>query len=356
MHLIADVPVSVFLSAGLDSGILAALAADVHQGIEGLTLGFDQMQGKPADEVPGACKVAQHYGVRHHVRYVTQNTFLEHRQHLLQHMDQPTIDGVNTYFVSQLARERGYKVALSGLGGDELFGGYPSFTQVPELVHQLGFWSQFPRLGLELRRVTAPLVKPFVSSKYASLLEFGGSWGGAYLLRRGLFMPWEVADILGSEMAREGWEKLASIPKMNALALSLNDPKLLGQEDFLRVSALEMHYYMRTQLLRDADWAGMAHSVEIRVPFVDMALLRQTAALRGSAFAPRKPAIGKALPKPLPDEVLQRKKSGFVVPLREWMMAETGPGAQRGLRAWAVYLYRHFQGQQTSEAWAHSAV
>lgn len=342
-HLIADVPVSLFLSAGLDSGTIAGLAAEEHDGLEGLTLGFDRTKGTPADETQVAAQVAQRFGIRHRVCYVGQETFLAHRERLLSHMDQPTIDGVNTYFVGLLARDCGYKVALSGLGGDELFGGYPSFSQVPAMVHRLAPWQRFAGLGAGLRRLTAPLLGKFTSPKYASLLEYGGSWGGAYLLRRGLFLPWEVEGLLGREMARQGWEDLDSIAKMNELAASVEEAKTATQADFLRVSALEMHYYMRTQLLRDSDWAGMAHSVEIRVPLVDMELLRQIAALRASVFSPRKPEIVKVLKKPLPEEAINRRKSGFVAPVREWMREGVEEDPRRGLRPWALHIYRYFE-------------
>ncbi len=353
MHLIADVPVSLFLSAGIDSGMISGLAAESHDGLEGLTLGFDRMKGTAADETQLAAQVAKQYGIRHYPRYIGQETFLGHRQRLLEQMDQPTIDGVNTYFVSLLARERGYKVALSGLGGDELFGGYPSFQQVPELVHRLRTWARFPRFGAWLRAITAPVLGKFTSPKYASLMEYGGSWGGAYLLRRGLFMPWEAAAIVGREMAQEGWEELASIREMNGLVASINDRRLQADGDFLRVSALEMHYYMRTQLLRDADWAGMAHSVEIRVPMVDMVLLRQIAALRASQFRPRKPQVANALRTPLPEEIIRRPKTGFVVPVRDWIQSGAEEAPSRGLRHWALYIYRYFQEFTASEPFTH---
>jgi asparagine synthase (glutamine-hydrolysing) len=349
-HLIADVPVSLFLSAGVDSGMIAGLAASEHGGLEGLTLGFDRMKGTPEDETHAAAQVARQFGIRHRVSYVEQATFMAHRERLLERMDQPTIDAVNIYFVSLLARECGYKVALSGLGGDELFGGYPSFRQVPPLVHGLSAFTRFRRAGALLRVIAAPALTRFSSPKYASLFEYGGDWGGAYLLRRGLFMPWEVADILDGPTARDGWEALASMQAMNRLAASLEDPKLGEQTDFLRVSALEMHYYMRTQLLRDADWAGMAHSVEIRVPLVDMVLLREVAALRSSQFAPRKPEVVKALKTPLPDEVVQRRKSGFVAPVRAWMQDEKEDIHRRGHRRWAMHIYEYFEGLPSQES------
>lgn len=337
MHEIADVPVAVFLSAGIDSGAITALAAEQGQQVEALTLGFDVLRNTPEDETGGAREVARHYGVRHSIEYVDRELFLSHRERLLAQMDQPTINGVNSYFVSWLARERGFKVALSGLGGDEMFGGYSSFGQIPKIVHALGWTREVPLLGKTWWVVTAPIMKQFTSPKYASLFDYGGTWGGAYLLRRGLFMPWELPEFLDPEIVRTGWRELASVEAMNGLVQGLS--RLPGAtrtaKDFLRVSALEMSFYMRTQLLRDSDWAGMAHSVEIRVPLVDMTLLRQVAALRASRFAPRKPGFVDCLPKPLPASIVNRPKSGFVVPVREWIKGIP----VRGLRGWATDVY-----------------
>jgi asparagine synthase (glutamine-hydrolysing) len=338
MHEISDVPVAVFLSAGIDSGVVTALAAEAGNEVETLTLGFDLLRDTAEDETQTASRVAQHYGLPHYSRYIDRPAFMAHRDRLLEKMDQPTIDGVNTYFISWLAHERGFKVALSGLGGDELFGGYPSFRQLPLMVWSLRPASAVPFVGRAWRIVTSAMISRFTSPKYASLFEYGGTWGGAYLLRRGLFMPWELPQILDPELVRTGWRDLASIESMNGLTRPL--AKVTGataaQTEFLRVSALEMSYYMRTQLLRDADWAGMAHSVEIRVPLVDMTLLRQLAPLRASRFSPRKPKIAECLRKPLPAEVLRRPKSGFVTPVREWMQGSP----DRGLRHWAIHVYR----------------
>lgn len=337
-HEVSDVPVAIFLSAGIDSGIIASLAAEAANDVEALTLGFDVQRGTASDETAQAERMAEHFGLRHSTRFVHQSTFEEHRARLLEQMDQPTTDGVNTYFISWLARERGFKVALSGLGGDELFGGYPSFRQIPAMAHGLRIARMAPSAGRGLRIVTRAMISRFTSPKYASLFEYGGSWGGAYLLRRGLFMPWELPGLLDPELVRIGWRDLAAIEQMNALVRPFQDLRGLSakQADFLRVSALETSCYMRSQLLRDADWAGMAHSVEIRVPFVDMTLLRQIAPLRASEFSPRKPGLVHCLSNPLPEEILHRPKSGFVVPVREWMPEAVG----RGLRDWATYVHQ----------------
>jgi asparagine synthase (glutamine-hydrolysing) len=348
VHEIADVPVGIFLSAGIDSGMMASLASERSDRLEALTLGFDLLRGTPSDETVLATAVARHYGLPQRLEFIDRSVFHDECDRLLDTMDQPTIDGVNTYFVSRLAKQMGFKVALSGLGGDELFAGYPSFRNIPSTVHALGLFSRVPALGRGWRVLTAPVVSRLTSPKYASLLEYGGTWGGAYLLRRGLFMPWELPQFLDPELVRTGWRDLGSVEQMNTLLRPFREMKNVPQEqsDWLRVSALETSYYMRSQLLRDADWAGMAHSIEIRVPLVDMTLLRQLAPLRASRFAPHKPGVANCLKKPLPQEILSRPKTGFSVPVREWMH---GP-LTRGLRSWAKYVYSSLYGALPSAA------
>jgi asparagine synthase (glutamine-hydrolysing) len=353
MHEIADVPVAIFLSAGIDSGMMASLAAERSNRLEGLTLGFDLLKGTPYDETGPAATIARHYGIPQKIEFIDRSVFHAESDRLLETMDQPTIDGVNTYFVSRLAKQMGFKVALSGLGGDELFAGYPSFRNIPATVHGLGFLGHVPALGRGFRILTAPALSRLTSPKYASLLEYGGTWGGAYLLRRGLFMPWELAEFLDPELVRTGWRDLGSLEQMNTLLQPFRQMPGVRQEeaDLLRVSALETSYYMRTQLLRDADWAGMAHSIEIRVPLVDMTLLRQLAPVRASRFSPRKPSVANCLRNPLPQEILARPKTGFSVPVREWMH---GP-MTRGLRSWSKFVYSNLYGGLPSAAAAVSA-
>ena len=199
-HQIADVPVGLFLSAGIDSTTLAGLAsAQGGAALNAVTLGFREFQGTANDEVPLAALVAKQFGIRHEAHWITRQDFESELERILAAMDQPTIDGVNTYFVSRAASRAGMKVALSGLGGDELFGGYPSFRQVPRLVRWLGFARGVPFVGGLLRRVLAAPLRSLTSPKYAGVLEYGTTYGGAYLLRRALFMPWEVSVRAGPD-------------------------------------------------------------------------------------------------------------------------------------------------------------
>jgi asparagine synthase (glutamine-hydrolysing) len=184
-------------------------------------------------------------------------------------------------------------------------------------------------------------VKRFISPKYAGLLEYGGSYAGAYLLRRGLFMPWELPEIMNPDMARAGWEELQPLVRLEESVPNVPD-------DFLKVAALEMVWYMRNQLLRVADWAGMAHSLEIRVPLVDITLLRRIGPLLASNHRPGKLDMAGTLEKPLPDEVLKRTKSGFFVPVRRWLTSTSshkGFNWDHNWRAWARTVYKHHTGQ-----------
>jgi asparagine synthase (glutamine-hydrolysing) len=336
-HLEADVPVGIFLSSGLDSSTITALAAQGQGQLHSITLGFQELRGSGHDETSFAGKIAARYGTMHQTQWIAREDFIGDYQRILEVMDQPAVDGVNMYFVAKIAAAAGMKTALSGLGGDELFGGYPSFRDIPRMARAFSRARSFPGLGRMCRQVAAPVLKRFMSPKYAGLLEYGGSYAGAYLLRRGLFMPWELAEVMDPDMARAGWQALQPLVRLEE---TIPHPT----EDFLTVSALEMVWYMRNQLLRVADWAGMAHSLEIRVPLVDIVLLRQVAPLLATRHRPTKLDMAGTLATPLPAEVLHRPKSGFLVPVQRWLAAASGQGDGRGdhdWRAWARQVYQH---------------
>lgn len=336
-HMVADVEVGLFLSAGLDSASLAALAADEGlSGLKSLTLGFDLLRGGEADEVPLAEFIARHCGTNHETGWIGAEQFAQSRADLMSAMDQPSIDGANVYFVSHLAAKAGLKVALSGLGGDELFGGYPSFAQIPPLVRRLAPLRSAPGLGRAFRFVSAPLLKHLTSPKYAGLLEYGASVEEAYLLRRSLFMPWELPEVMDPEEAREGWNGLKTIESLRHCTAGL-------ESDRARLSALEISFYMRNQLLRDADWAGMAHSVEIRVPLVDSVLFETLAPSLAGPAPFGKQDMARCPLHPLPEEVLSRRKTGFSVPIRDWLREKGAAPGPRGLRGWAVELLGSFE-------------
>jgi hypothetical protein len=296
-----------------------------------VTLGFEEYRGTASDETPLAEIVARQYGANHQTVWVKRADFQDQVERLFTAMDSPSTDGVNTYFVSHAAAQTSLKVALSGLGGDELFGGYPVFAEIPRVVRFIKPFnaSTLQPFARAFRAVSASLLKQFTSPKYASLLEYGGSYGGAYLLRRGMFMPWELPEFLDADLVREGWEELQPLIRLNESLDGIRSPRA-------RVSCLEMCWYMRNQLLRDSDWAGMAHSLEIRVPLVDVALLRALAPSLVSPSPPTKLDMAATPNSPLPSSILSRPKTGFSIPVRQWLVE---PGAdskeqrvERGLR------------------------
>jgi asparagine synthase (glutamine-hydrolysing) len=331
-HLIADVPVGVFLSAGLDSSVLTALAAENPKAqLKTVTLGFEEYRGSQRDETMLAESVAARYGTYHQTRWVKRHEFHDAYEQLLAAMDQPSIDGINTYFVARASREAGLKAALSGVGGDEIFGGYPSFTQVPKTVTAFSGINGSV-IGRALRMALSPALSRVSSAKYAGIVEYGGTWGGAYLLRRALFMPWEIPGILEPEIAEDGLNRLE-------LGSRLNDTVRWIDSPLLKVSALEVIWYMRNQLLRDADWAGMAHSLEIRTPLADIEVLRAVAPYLGRGELKQGKGDLAGVPvMPLPRSIAERKKTGFTVPVREWTSNTSNRRQMRGLRGWAIQL------------------
>jgi len=313
-HLVADVPVGVFLSSGIDSGALVGLMRDAGQqtsNIKTITVTFDEFQGKAEDESPLSVETARTYGTEHHVRRVSRAEFLGDLPWLMEAMDQPTVDGINTWFVAKAAAEQGLKVALSGLGGDELFGGYPSFRDIPRWVWSLWLPSRIPGAAAALRFLLTWLF-PRANPKMRGLLEFGGSYAGAWYLKRAIFLPRDLPAILDRDVVREGLRRLRLHAHLSSCIET--DPGT----SFGRVAALEASLYLRNQLLRDTDWASMAHSVEARVPYVDPTLLGVIARF-ARVQRPYKDALISSPRIPLPDAVIHRAKTGFTTPIPQWL-------------------------------------
>jgi asparagine synthase (glutamine-hydrolysing) len=339
-HMVSDVDVGLFLSAGIDSGTLLGVMRDLGQrSIRAITLGFEELRGTHADEVPVARKVARRYGAEHYIRNISGDEFRDSAERILDDMDQPTVDGINTWFVSKVAHESGLKVVLSGLGADELLAGYSTFPSVPRIRRWLGpfsrlpFASRFARFALEKFAPDWTRRNP----KLLGVLEHSGSWAGAYLLRRALMLPFELDRVLEREVLREGLNRLRPLELIQEAITP--DPR----SDVARVSSLESSLYMRNQLLRDSDWASMAHSLELRVPYVDWFLLKKVAPiaarLKGGAG---KAALARAPMGSLPPESLNRPKTGFSIPLIHWLRA--GPNATEGSvsRQWAGRVSQAF--------------
>ena len=339
-HLLSDVEVGVFLSAGIDSGAILGLMRDVGQEkIRAITLAFEEFRETSEDEAPLAGEIAQLYGAEHIIRTVSKAEFRADLPALLEAMDQPSIDGVNTWFVSKAASEAGLKVALSGLGGDELLAGYDSFRDIPRCVSWLGVPSRFPGLKVAARTALVATGLNANSPKALGVLQYGGSFPGAYLLRRGLFLPFELKTIFDPELAHIGLQRLKVLERLRS-SITPSPSSSIS-----KVAVLESANYLRNQLLRDADWAGMAHGLEIRTPLVDIDLARSLSSVTPNLSKNKgKQALAAAPTKPLPLAVANRPKTGFSIPTARWMAAaSTDRAANKGLasRAWANEVFSH---------------
>jgi asparagine synthase (glutamine-hydrolysing) len=281
------------------------------------------------------------YGTTHRTATLHGDEFRKELPRALTAMDQPSFDGLNSYFVCKAAAELGWKVALSGTGGDELFGGYTTFRIIPRVVRMFGAFKHTPSAAAAFRRVYGRIARNRTrfSPKTPYTLTYCTSYEGAYLMKRGLFLPDEVASVLGEEMAREGLTRLGILDRIRD-AITPDPGTAFG-----RVAALESSLLLRNQLLRDVDWASMAHSLEVRVPLVDAFLLRKIApailSMKGKELLTRAPK------RPLPDAVLTRKKTGFTIPNVAWLDDRRHMTTHCGMRPWALHIL---------EAGGHAAI
>jgi len=314
-HLVADVEVGSFLSGGVDSTVLVSLMSELHDGpISTVNLAFDVPE---LDESGLASKAAELFQTRHHTIPIGVEEARAEIAHALASLDQPSIDGVNVYFVSQAAVRAGLKVAVSGVGGDELFGGYASFRIVPGIRRTYSVLERAPILGRALPwagQAFQHAGQGRLRSRIGRVLSYGATDEGAYFSTRTIFPDWEVRSLLA-----------VSVRDALEAADPISDPaRRLGLEhlpEVERVSALQIDKYLKMQLLRDSDAMSMRHSLELRTPLVDHVLLREVfrvpAPLRQAG--PAKLRLREACRPPLPPDFWQRKKRGFTLPFDHWL-------------------------------------
>ena len=345
-HLVSDVSVGLFLSGGIDSTTLLALASQMQsQPIKTYSIAFAE---SALDEGEIAQKIANHFGADHTEQQLTAALASQLFPQYLAAIDQPSVDGFNTFCVSHLAHENGAKVVLSGLGGDELFAGYPSFQKVP----QMQAWSRnlhlvpgaSPSLGALLSRWGS-------SSKYRRLGEFlkqPSHLATAYQSFRGIFSDREARSII------RHWFPNQITPNDLMPDFQANDLSGLNPED--AVSFLELTSYMRNQLLRDSDVMSMAWGLELRVPLVDRGLFEAVSTIPSEMrLAAHKQLLVQAVPE-LPEWVTNRPKRGFTFPFEQWMANEwqdyfseiTYPSQlslQSWYQRWSLAMFQQWWGQ-----------
>lgn len=340
-HFVSDVPVGIFLSGGLDSTTLVALArATGKSQLRTFSVGSDDTT---LDESAVARQTARHFGTDHVETLLDARTSRVLFDEFLLRLDQPTTDGFNTFVVSKLAHERGAKVVLSGLGADELFGGYPIFTALPQLLslsRKLGILGPTRALTGELLTTKAP------QSRWRRFGEFlckPPTLLRAYQAYRGIYTDAE-ARALTALCAPS-----AEIPED-----FMTDSDIAGTDSAdLRdvISALELGLYMRNQLLRDSDVMSMANGLELRVPFVDRCLFETVATIPSSVrLQAGKRLLADAVPE-LPAWVLNRPKRGFTFPFDQWLPADwtqsveavtkaAGVQATSWYQRWSVFVFQ----------------
>jgi asparagine synthase (glutamine-hydrolysing) len=336
MRLVSDVPLGVFLSGGLDSTMVAAIAARHSSRVKTFTVTFAEEQFAEGRK---AQKVARLLGTEHHEITVSEGDLIAALPAAISAMDQPTVDGINTYFVSRVTKQAGVTVALSGLGGDEQFAGYRSFHLVPRME-----WAQ-RRLPEWSRRAAGAAVAPLLRTsdrgqKMSLWLRGLDSFPHPFYVSRLILSPPQVARMLRPERMLEiRFDVFAEDMARQQRLIARHDP-------VNRVSCLELLVYLRNTLLRDTDCMSMANSLEVRVPLLDHTVTEQAMLLPGRWKVDgrqRKPLLVSAAGKALPPSILQQPKRGFEFPWDHWLrgelrgavktaLAEPGPVLDSALR------------------------
>lgn len=317
-HLVSDVPLGAFLSGGLDSGSIVALGSQaLGLPMRTFTLAFDNW---PADERDLANYTATRWKSEHQVRVINQQELLAEVPQAIASMDQPTVDGVNTWYVCREAKRSGLTVALSGVGGDELFAGYPSFYQVPRLkgLPRLGRLAKLP--GLEASSSWLP-GNADNRRKLVAFLANEMPLEHPYFAVRGLFTQRQIKQLLQPSVydyLQTDCEPLSRWRKMVAVQVqTASHYDAVGE-----VTWLELTQYMRSTLLRDTDMMSMAHSLEVRVPFVDHFVIEKVLPLQGkrklNGNGP-KPLLVGALDGMLPPQITAGSKRTFTFPFEDWL-------------------------------------
>jgi len=368
-HLAADVPVGAFLSGGLDSAVVAALMArHAGPGLKTFSIGFEESAWSELDE---AAATARHLGVEHYPHIVTGEAVAADLDNILAGLDQPTGDGLNTYYASRAARAGGVTVALSGLGADELFGGYPSFRRLPRLARWLPIWQSLPaplrRLGL------AALAAGDTSARKLGASLAAGSPAALALIQRAVLADDAIARLLAPSAAALGSQASSAHPATPALAAAWAAALAARQAGAtppyaLLASLAETTGYMADLLLRDSDEFSMRHSLELRVPFVDLPLVEWTWAQNPALLYPRgaapKAHLAAACADLLPPALLTRAKRGFTLPFSRWLCGPLRPFMEETLGSASAarsglfdpyvpgQLWRAFRDGRDDRAWS----
>src|SRR5277367_435434 len=348
-HLIADVPVGVFLSSGVDSTVLAALAAGIQGGIHTFTVAFPDIEFSEAEV---ARATAKRLGTDHRELSLSGSEMVERLDEAIGAFEQPSMDGINSYFVSWAARQAGLKVALSGLGSDELFGGYSSFRATSQVARITKMARLFPRALRGFGADALKNSKTYRGSRDA-FRKASAAWldpaalPHPYFYTRALFTPQTVITHMGDDSAL--WD---TAPWSRWLSDATRQSRHMDR--FTRVSWLELRSYLVNTLLRDTDVMSMHHSLEVRVPFLDGPLveyvLELPEALKRNPARP-KALLVEALKDLLPEEIVKLPKRTFTFPWETWLRGKLGERVAVQLGDWSPALESRLDGRFAQAAW-----
>jgi asparagine synthase (glutamine-hydrolysing) len=357
-HLIADVPLGVFLSSGLDSSALVALASRCRSDLRTFTVVFPEQN---FSESKISRETAKHFKTNHQEVLLDPGQVLAQLDDAVNALDQPTMDGLNTYFVSRAAHLAGLKVALSGLGGDEIFGGYSTFTTVPRAAFAagLGRWVPGP-----LRRLTAAAAVKVAAGdavrKAAAVWRAPEDFPHAYYFTRLLFTPLRVHRLLAPHFESMKERGIGNEPAPAWRQRMRETTRQAGRLDsFNSVSCFELQSYMVNTLLRDTDAVSMANSLEVRVPLLDHRLVEFVARLPKRVKymdGVPKALFVEALSDVLPDEVVGQAKRTFTLPWDLWLRGPLGVRISQDLANLTPQLTQYMNPQAVRGAWQNFVI
>lgn len=314
-HMVSDVEVGAFLSGGIDSTAIVSLMRQTgHDKIKTISVTFP---GNKLDESEYSNLAAKKYETDHYEYRLEEKELIDDFDNIIEAMDQPTIDGINTYFVSKAAASFGLKVVLSGLGGDELFGGYSSFINIPKYQRIKNL-----RFAKSVMKAASVLAKNKLPAKAIEYFNNPDTPNAEYKLMRGLFTDAELRALGWTHTYMHPYNHTAEMYEgMDVWMIDSSTPlKMTVLNDLVNVSYLESCVYMRNQLLRDSDVFSMAHSLELRVPFVDHLLYENVLPYLNDGFDKNYPKkLLVTATNDLPDEIVHRKKQGFTFPFADWI-------------------------------------
>ena len=327
LHLIADVPLGAFLSGGIDSSAIVALMTKHASGwVKTFTVCFEEHE---FSEHKLARKVAETWQTHHAEIVLSEAEMVGSLDDAIGDIDQPTIDGINTWVISRATKQAGITVALSGLGGDELFGGYPSFTRAAHLHKYRAPLNWLSAAARErIGRITTTLMGDSLpGQKVGSTISAGADLLSSYSSMRGLFSKASRENLISSARAPIAYGDYQIPAETLALIDNGSNNGHANGDIFNRISRYELGLYMGNMLLRDTDAMSMASSLEVRVPLLDHKLVEWVYSLPGAMKTGRHPKqlLIEALGLKLPPEITDRKKMGFALPFERWLHTSLKP-------------------------------